>query len=171
MISTAYCLTMAQYNNWMNRKLFDLRARLTDDLRKRDLHAFFRSIHGTLDHLLAVDAMLLAHFKEGAPRYLPEGELRSDFSELGRRRQKVDAEILAWSGAVSPDWPAQPYAFTNDEDGLPRSVTRSLWVMQLFNHQTHHRGQVTTLLTQLGQDIGSMDLHMSVPGADPEASR
>lgn len=168
MISSAYCVTMAQYNSWMNRKLFDLCARLPDEVRKRDLHAFFRSIHGTLDHLLAVDVMLLAHFKEGRPRFLPEGELCSDFKDLHQRRQAVDAEILTWSGTVTPECLAEPYIFTNDDDGSPRRVTRAFWVMQMFNHQTHHRGQVTTLLTQLGQDIGSTDLPMSVTNANTD---
>jgi uncharacterized damage-inducible protein DinB len=47
-----------------------------------------------------------------------------------------------------------------------RTVPRGFWVVQLFNHQTHHRGQITTVLTQLGHDIGSTDLHMSVPLPD-----
>jgi uncharacterized damage-inducible protein DinB len=165
MISTAYCLTMAQYNAWMNRKIFELCAGLTDDLRKNDLHAFFRSIHGTLDHILAVDLMFLSHFKQGTPRCLPERGLYEDFQALRQRREEVDAEMLAWSGAVSPEWLAKPSGFTHHEDGLPRRVTRGFWVVQMFNHQTHHRGQITTLLTQLGSDIGSTDLHMSVPYA------
>jgi uncharacterized damage-inducible protein DinB len=168
MIDTAYCLTMAQHGSWMNRKLFDLCATLPDDVRKRDLHAFFRSIHGTLDHILAIDMMFMAHFKEGAPTYLPEGEHWSEFRELRGRREAVDAEIMAWSGGLSAAWLAESSVLAHHGDGLPRHVTRGFWVVQMFNHQTHHRGQVATLLTQLGQDIGSTDLHMSVPYAGPE---
>jgi uncharacterized damage-inducible protein DinB len=166
MISTAYGVTMARYNSWMNRKLFDLCAGLTDDVRKRDLQAFFRSIHGTLDHILAVDLMFLAHFKEGKPRFLPEGHLYEDFSQMCRRREEIDAEMLGWAGAVSSDWLAEPAPFTHHEDGERRFVTRGFWVVQMFNHQTHHRGQVTTLFTQLGHDIGSTDMPMSVPKQD-----
>jgi uncharacterized damage-inducible protein DinB len=68
MISADYALTMARYNDGMNRKLFEICAGLSDEVRKRDLHAFFRSIHGTLDHILAVDVVFMAHFKEGKPR-------------------------------------------------------------------------------------------------------
>jgi uncharacterized damage-inducible protein DinB len=163
MISKAYCLTMARHNAWMNRKVYALCQGMTDAVRKSDLHAFFRSIHGTLDHILAVDLMFLSHFKEGGPRYLPETGLYDDFAALHRRREQADAEILDWSGTVSPDWLAEPADFKHHEDGLPRIATRAFWVVQMFNHQTHHRGQITTLLTQLGYDIGSTDLHMSVP--------
>jgi uncharacterized damage-inducible protein DinB len=166
MISPAYCLAMARYNGWMNAKLFDLCEGLSEAQRRRDLHAFFRSIHGTLDHILAVDQMLLAHFKQGTARFLPEGELCRDFQLLHRRRRELDAEILSWSGAVSAGWLAEEAAFKHHWDGLSRRVTRGFWVVQMFNHQTHHRGRVTTLLTQLGHDIGSTDLHMSVAAAD-----
>jgi uncharacterized damage-inducible protein DinB len=165
MISPAYCRSMAQYNSWMNAKLFALCAGLTEAERERDLHAFFRSIHGTLDHILAVDQMFLSHFRDGTPRFLPEGELCREFPLLDRRRRELDAKILSWSGTVGADWLAEEAHFTHHEDGRPRLVPRGFWVVQMFNHQTHHRGQVTTLLTQLGHDIGPTDLHMAVPQA------
>jgi uncharacterized damage-inducible protein DinB len=166
MIISQYCVTMAQYNAWMNAKLYDLCGNLTDEERKRDQRAFFRSIHGTLNHLLAADVMLLAHFTQGTPTFLPSGDLYEDFSELHQRREEVDVEILDWLRAVSVDWLEEPSPYTHHEDGLPRTVPRGFWVVQMFNHQTHHRGQITTVLRQLGHDIGSTDLHMSVPLPD-----
>jgi uncharacterized damage-inducible protein DinB len=163
MISTAYCQTMARYNSWMNRKLYALCAGLSDEVRKRDLHAFFRSIHGTLDHIFACDRMFMSHFTRGTARHMTEGTAYADFAALRVARERLDTEILDLSGGLSDDWLAAPAPFTHDEDGLPRHVTRAFWAMHMFNHQTHHRGQVTTLLTQLGQDIGSTDLHMSLP--------
>jgi len=163
MILPAYCLTMARYNAWMNSKLFGLCAAIPDETRKQDLHAFFRSVHGTLDHILAVDLMFLRHVKHGEPTYLPPGNLYSDFAEMHRRRIEVDEEILAWAGTVPAAWLAETSTFNHHGDHLPRQVTRGFWVIQMFNHQTHHRGQLTTLLTQLGQEIGSTDMHMSVP--------
>ena len=171
MISSAYSLTMARYNSWLNRKLFELCATLKDEVWKRDMHAFFRSIQGTFDHILAVDVMVMAHFKDGKPRFLPKDTLCSEFPELRRRQETVDAEILDWAGALSTEWLAAPSPFTHHGDGLPRQVTRGFWVMQMFNHQTHHRGQITTLLTQLGIDIGSTDMHMSVPSEDGDRFR
>ena len=165
MIANGYCRTMATYNAWMNDKLYGLCATLDDDARKADRGAFFRSIHGTLDHLVAVDAMLLSNFRLGTPTYLPPGTLYEDFALLRWRRDELDREIIDWSAGLSSDWLAEPVSFEHHGDGLPRQVTRGFWVVQMFNHQTHHRGQITTLLTQLGHDVGSTDLHMAVPPA------
>ena len=123
--------------------MYRICAELTDEERKADRGAFFRSIHGTLDHLLAVDVMLLAHYTEGKPTFLPTGELCQSFDELRRRREETDAKLLEWSRSLSDEW----------------LEVQGFWVVHLFNHQTHHRGQITTLLTQLGHDIGSTDLH------------
>jgi uncharacterized damage-inducible protein DinB len=168
MITSQYCVTMAQYNSWMNAQMYTLCATLTDEERKRDHRAFFRSIQGTLNHIPAVDLMLLSHFTHGTPTFLPAGDLYENFNELRHRREEVDVAILDWSRSVSVDWLEAPSPYTHHGDSLPRTVTRGFWVVQMFNHQTHHRGQITTVLTQLGHDIGSTDLHMSVPR--PEAT-
>jgi uncharacterized damage-inducible protein DinB len=126
----------------------------------------FRSIHSTLNHLLAVDVMLLSHFTHGTPTFLPVGDLSENFQELRQRREEGDGAMLEWSRSVPVDWLAAPSPYTHHGDGLPRTVTRGFWVVQMFNHQTHYRGQLTTVLTQLGHDIGSTDLHMSVPLPD-----
>jgi len=163
MITRQYCETMAQYNSWMNAKLYELCGTLPDEERKKDRQAFFRSIHSTLNHLLAVDLMMLASFTQGARTFLPEGDVCDNFDDLRRKREDVDLEILGWARSVPADWLEEPSSYAHHGDGLTRKVTRGFWVVHLFNHQTHHRGQVTTLLTQLGLDIGSTDLHMSVP--------
>lgn len=162
MIDSLYCRTMATYNAWMNGKIYSLCATLDDAERKADRSAFFRSIHGTLDHLVAVDAMLMSHFGHGTPTFLPRGAVYEDFARMRQRRDELDREILDWSTGISSDWLAGPVTFTHYGDGLPRQVTRGFWVVQMFNHQTHHRGQVTTLLSQLGLDPGSTDLHMGI---------
>lgn len=152
-------MTMARYNAWMNTKMYRICAELSDEERKADRGAFFRSIHGTLDHLLAVDVMLLAHYTEGKPTFLPTGELCQSFDELRRRRGEEDAKLLEWSRSLSDEWLEVPSSYTDHVTDLSHVVPRGFWIVHLFNHQTHHRGQITTLLTQLGQDIGSTDLH------------
>ena len=168
MITSQYCVTMAEYNSWMNTKLYALCATLSDVERKKDLQAFFRSIHGTLNHILACDLMFLASFTRDAAFVECEGDLHEDFDELRQHRGTVDLQLLQWSKLVSHEWLNNPSTYTHYEDGVARSVTQGFWVAHMFNHQTHHRGQITTLLTQSGHDIGSTDLHMSVPlpGAD-----
>jgi uncharacterized damage-inducible protein DinB len=163
MITSQYCAVMATYNSWMNAKMYALCETLTDVDRKKDLGAFFRSIHSTLNHVLACDLMFLASFTEDAGFVECEGDLHEDFTALRQDRARVDARLSEWSRTVSPEWLAASSTYTHHEDGATRTVTQAFWVVHMFNHQTHHRGQVTTLLTRLGYDIGSTDLHMSVP--------
>jgi uncharacterized damage-inducible protein DinB len=155
---------LARYNRWMNDKLYELAGGLTDDARKRDSGAFFKSIHGTFNHLLLADRVWLARFT-GAT--VPEGfigpgiraldqELYADFAELRRERATTDDELAAWVASVTPERLAGPLVFMRrgQKQELP------LWwaVAHAFNHQTHHRGQVTTLLSQQGCDPGVTDL-------------
>jgi uncharacterized damage-inducible protein DinB len=163
MITSKYCVTMAEYNSWMNAKMYGLCATLTDADRKKDQQAFFRSIHSTLNHILACDLSFMASFAGTAQPPESEGDLHQGFDNLSRQRLVVDRQIEEWSHSVQADWLESPSTYTHNEDGVPRIVTRGFWVVHMFNHQTHHRGQITTLLTQLGQDIGSTDLHASVP--------
>jgi uncharacterized damage-inducible protein DinB len=167
MITNQHCRTMAQYNSWMNTAMYALCATLRDETRKAAPHASFRSIHSALNHILAVDLMLLSHFTRGTPTFLPRGDLYRDFDALRQARRETDLALLSWSDGVAQSWLAEPTCSEPETAGLPRRVTRGFWVAQLFQHQTHHRGQITGLLTQLGQDIGSNDLYRSVVPSRP----
>ncbi|MBX3229199.1 MAG: damage-inducible protein DinB [Labilithrix sp.] len=156
---------MARYNRWMNDKLYATAEKLADAERKQDRGAFFGSIHRTLNHLLLADRVWLGRFTGAA---LAEGEmgpggirtldqeLYADFVELRRERAKTDDELDAYVAALTADKLAGPLSFVRrgSRNELP------LWhaVAHLFNHQTHHRGQVTTLLMQAGHDPGVTDL-------------
>jgi len=102
MITSQYCVVMAEYNSWMNAKMYALCESLTDIDRKKDLGAFFRSIHGTLNHILACDLMFLASFTKDAAFVECEGDLHEHFTELRQDRARVDARLLEWSRGVSP---------------------------------------------------------------------
>ena len=165
MESLDYCLTMARYNRWMNERLYRVCGEVPDSERKQDRGAFFRSIHGTLNHLLLGDRIWMGRFK-GHPfevRSLDQ-ELYGDFEELRREREETDGEILDWVAGLSAAELAAPFSF--------RSIVQAgehvypLWVLvvHFFNHQTHHRGQLTALLAQVGCDYGVTDL-ISLPGA------
>ncbi|MBX3270639.1 MAG: damage-inducible protein DinB [Sandaracinaceae bacterium] len=165
MISLDWVRALARYNRWMNDKLYALAAALGDEERKRDAGAFFSSIHGTFNHLLVADRIWLARFEgvtapDGAMG--PQGirsldqELYADFDELRRERALTDDALSAWVSELTDARLAAPLVFTRR--GQPQ--TAPLWwsVAHLFNHQTHHRGQITTLLTQRGHDPGVTDL-------------
>jgi len=158
-IGVGYARMMARYNRWMNRNLYDCGARLTDTERKEDVGAFFKSIHGTLNHLLVGDSVWMGRFQ--GPVFLPTSlaqELHADFTELRRARAAMDARILEWATNLTDAVLASELRYTSIVNPAPRSMPMSLAVMHFFNHQTHHRGQVTTLLMQRGIDPGVTDL-------------
>lgn len=158
MPSPEYCALMARYNRWMNRKLYAICADLSDEVRKQDRGAFFRSIHGTLNHLLFGDIVWMARFqqREGPKRII--AELHADFGELRAAREAMDARILEWTATLTPQWLVAPFSYASNVDRRVRTMPAWVLVAHLFNHQTHHRGQLTTLLSQLGIDPGVTDL-------------
>ncbi|MEL6365366.1 MAG: DinB family protein [Pseudomonadota bacterium] len=159
MISSAYVRSMAQYNGWMNRKVYEAAAELPDDERKRERGAYFGSIHRTLDHILFGDRAWLGRFTGHAYDISSkDGHLYEDFAELLAARRAMDDDILAFAETVTDAWLAGETTWTSGMDGLTRSRPNWALVAHMFNHQTHHRGQVATLLSQLGADIGSTDL-------------
>jgi uncharacterized damage-inducible protein DinB len=159
MIDVEYCQTMARYNRWMNERLYELCAGIADAERRADRGAFFRSIHGTLDHIVYADLAFLSRFTGDPPDVPPLGqELYADFAELRSVRKAVDARLIDWTAKLSAEWLAAPFTYTSKVDGATRTLPTWVLVTHLFNHQTHHRGQLTTLLSQLGYDPGVTDL-------------
>jgi len=163
MIGGEYARTMARYNRWMNGRLYECCARLTEAERKRDMGAFFKSIHGTLNHLLLADRLWLGRFV--GPVFVPGSladELYADFGELARERAKTDDAIDAWVETLTDAKLRGELAYTSIVNPAPRRIAMGLAVVHFFNHQSHHRGQLTTLLMQQGIDPGATDL-MWVP--------
>lgn len=166
---------MAEYNQWMNAKVFEAAGRLSAAEVAQDRGAFFDSILGTLNHLLVADLVWLRRFKAYAPHRLlleaverwPQppslGQLLyPELADLQAERVTVDQLIRDWAGVLTDTDLAQPLSYQNMQ-GVPALRTYASLVQHLFNHQTHHRGQVTTLLTQAGQDVGVTDLLMLIP--------
>lgn len=149
---------MAQYNHWMNQKLYAICAEIPDSKRKEDLGAFFKSIHGTLNHLLFGDRAWIGRFI-GEPFTAKIGDdLYEDFNELVVQREITDLQIIEWSKNLSSEWLHQDFKYISGVDGKTRILPAWVLVTHMFNHQTHHRGQLTTLLSQLGYNPGVTDL-------------
>lgn len=165
----------ARYNAWFNDRLYTSAEALTDAQRKEDRGAFFGSIHATLNHLLVADRIWLRRFRACALEAgweatmlddevlrLPEGvkldsQLHADWDELGEARRRLDAALEAWVAAMPAGFPRGTMRYATTA-GKPREHAAWLAVTHFFNHQTHHRGQVTTLLMQAGVDPGVTDL-------------
>ncbi len=158
--------TMAQYNRWMNERLYGVCAEIPDRERKRDRHAFFASIHGTLNHVLLGDRLWLGRFtaRPFAVEALDQ-ELYADFDGLRGARAQTDGDILAFSESLDEDALARDFTFTTIVDPGEHVFPFRHVLLHFFNHQTHHRGQVTTLIKQAGYEPGVTDL-MWLPGIE-----
>lgn len=157
-----YAIAMARYNMWQNESLTGAASGLDDAARQLDRGAFFGSIERTFAHLLWGDQMWLHRF---AGTGLPAATSIPGSVEMGMgwdafcdARAAFDARILAWAHGVGADW------FDGDltwfSGGLGRDVTKpkQVLVLQLFNHQTHHRGQIHAMLTAAGAKPGDTDI-------------
>lgn len=166
MLDREYAVLMAEYNRWMNTKVFAACRPLSDEERKRDRGAFFQSIHGTLNHLLWADRAFLSRLLAwDLPIGSPRDVLFAEFEPMAAERERLDGILLEWAQNLPEGALAETYELNSVTYQRRRRMPRYLLVVQMFNHQTHHRGQLTTLLTQLGCDIGSTDLPF-MPYAD-----
>ena len=177
---------MARYNQWMNARLYAAAAGLEVAELRADRGAFFGSILSTLQHILAADTHWMKRFAAHATtltsldavRALPlpalvRGLTCPDFAVLRAERERMDAAIMAFAVEATEDLYAQPLSYTNTA-GETHTKLFAPVLRHFFNHQTHHRGQVTTLLSQLGIDVGVTDLSalvpdLGVPGSDPSS--
>ncbi|MBI2963698.1 MAG: damage-inducible protein DinB [Deltaproteobacteria bacterium] len=149
---------MAGYNRWMNERLYASCATLSDEERKRDRRAFFRSIHGTLNHLLLGDRAWLGRFTgRPVPFRSLDQDLYADFAELRGQRAETDAAIEEFCRELTDERLAAEIDYATQAGKRYRHPLGPA-VLHLFNHQTHHRGQITTLLSQLGIDPGGTDV-------------
>ena len=153
---------MAAYNRWMNDSLYSVCALIPDENRKKDMGASYKSIHGTLNHLLLADILWLGRF-ENTPKTFPSLDyvLTDDFHELRAEREATDNHIESWvvmEGNKMEEELDQPVRFHSMTLDKEVSVQRRISLIHFFNHQTHHRGQLTTLLNQAGYDFGPVDL-------------
>ena len=162
MITVEYLRTMAAYNAELNRRVYGAALTLTDEQRQTDEGAFFKSIHGTLAHVLWADQIWMARFGVGEPPpYRPiaqSGETLLSFDELWSTRQTFDADIITWANQTTPEDILGEIEWFSGATQQRQVKPKALCIMQLFNHQTHHRGQVHAILTRRGASTGDTDL-------------
>ena len=146
---------LARYNALANERLYDACARLSDEERRRPRPAFFKSIHGTLNHILLGDRIWLARF---AGREVPstglDRVLYQDFDAL----RAADAQIQTFAEGLDEGFLDGVIVYRNNEGQVHRDPA-ALLITHLFNHQTHHRGQVHDLLCQTQVPPPVLDLH------------
>ncbi len=161
MIDRAYVQRMARYNRWQNENLYGVADRLSEEERGRERGAFFGSIHKTLNHLLWGDQIWMSRLAntKKPDAGIPESVgLFDDWENLKSARASFDQAILDWADTLEPTWLAAEQSYFSFATG--RNVTKPRWVLvtHMFNHQTHHRGQVHSMLTQAGGRPSDTDL-------------
>ena len=170
-----HIVLMAAYNEAMNAKLYAAAAQLAPQDLFGERQAFFGSLFATMNHLVVGDTIWLKRFSIHPAQHSALGDIRAramptglttpmaaDLAGLHAMRQQLDATICAWAAELTEADLEQILCYANTRGVVSRKRFSSL-VMHLFNHQTHHRGQATTLLSQSGIDIGVTDLLMLIP--------
>lgn len=164
---------LAAYNRWANARLYEAALALDEADYRRDVGAFFKSLHGTLNHLLATDRIWLKRLTgEGdAPSRL-DAILHEDRRALAASRAAEDERIIGYIASLDEQAIAgiQHYLTTA---GKPFEQQRREILAHLFNHQTHHRGQAHTILSIVtGREPPSLDLLLFQRGvAAPDLRR
>lgn len=166
---------MGRYNQWMNENLHEVLAALPHDELVRDRGVFFGSLLGTCNHLLVGDTIWLQRFAAhpaGFSSLLPVTRLpqpsslrqiiHSEFAELRKGRQEMDEVILDFVDEVREKDYEQVLSYSNTRNEQFNRQFGFL-VQHMFNHQTHHRGQLTALLSQMELDYGVTDLLVKIP--------
>lgn len=170
MVSNDYARRMAAYNRWMNEKVYAAAARLSASELAAERGAFFGSVLGTLNHLMVADLIWLKRFSALPDFHAALAPLRDlaaptaldavpypVFTQLRERRQWLDGVIEAWADSLGGGDLQQVLEYSNTRGQRFRKRMDGV-AMHFFNHQTHHRGQITTLLSQAGIDVGETDL-------------
>ena len=161
MIDRAYVQRMARYNRWQNQNLYGVANVLSDAERRAERGAFFGSIHKTLSHILWGDMVWMSRFsavvkpEAGIPESV---SLFPDWEGLKVERTAFDQTMIEWADAIESSWLAAEQTYYSA--ATKREWTRPRWMLvtHMFNHQTHHRGQVHCMLTQAGGKPSDTDL-------------
>lgn len=166
---------MSRYNQIMNHKIYRVVEQLDDEEIKRDRGAFFGSILGSLNHIYVADVIWIRRFANHSQQYLSLNRLPelASYTELNQTvadnletmtkiRQKLDIIIINWCQEIEQGDLETNLQYKNTK-GNAYCKNFGQLIHHFFNHQTHHRGQISTLISQQGLDLGVTDLLAIIP--------
>jgi uncharacterized damage-inducible protein DinB len=150
---------LARYNRWANARLYQAAFALPDTLYRQDVGVFFRSLHGTLNHLLLTDRMWLTRLTgEGKQPTRLDEVLFDQLVELARSRAHEDDRIISLISSYEESALALPHAYQTTS-GKSQEQPLADILLHFFNHQTHHRGQAHSCLSIVtGSEPPALDL-------------
>ena len=155
----AYFATLARYNVWATRRLFEHVDALPEADYRRDAGLFFKSVHGSLNHLLVAEhEAWFPRFAQGVSnRIALDTELETDRARL---RERLVEGAQHWAPLIAA-LPAERFDATLDYTttrGVAQSLPFAATLGHVFNHATHHRGQITAALTAMGHACPELDM-------------
>jgi uncharacterized damage-inducible protein DinB len=171
---------LARYNQWMNERLYAAAATLPEQAVAQNRGAFFGSLLGTLNHLVVADTIWLQRFATHPAQYPALAAIAASptpaalgavqaasLAGLLTLRQTLDATIATWMPQVNAAELDVALHYCNTRGETHRRRFGDL-LLHFFNHQTHHRGQASTLLSQAGAEVGVTDLLALIPQMEME---
>ncbi|MEM1234023.1 MAG: DinB family protein [Pseudomonadota bacterium] len=163
MIRAEYCRAMARYNAWQNKGLREAMATLPEAELTADRGAFFGSILGTANHLLWGDRMWMSRFAGWAKPTKPGPKSATYYPDAAAwqaARDAADAGIIVWAEAPSDGDLQGDLSWFSGAAGTDMTMATAVCVVGFFNHQTHHRGQIHKMLTEIGYRPGDTDFFL-----------
>jgi uncharacterized damage-inducible protein DinB len=161
---------LVDYTVWANHRVVRAAATLTVDEFKRDLGSSHGGVRGTLAHMVGTEWIWLERFKGISPDRGPDEAEFPDILAVKERWGVIEAHRADWLASLREDQVSAVIAYKNLK-GEPNAVPLWQIVQHMTNHATYHRGQVITLLRQLGARAVGTDMvtwdRERAAGADP----
>lgn len=152
-----YFRLLFDYNTWANHRLLDACEALSGEQFMRDLHSSFSSVRDTLAHIAGGEWLYLERFRNRSPEKLPPSNEYLDLASLRAKWAQIERDLSDLSAGLSQADLDRVLDYRNTR-GTPYSNRMSELLQHLANHSTYHRGQVTTMLRQLGAKAATLDL-------------
>jgi uncharacterized damage-inducible protein DinB len=160
----SYFIKLAHYNKWANDRLYEAISQLSATEFEQDCDVFFKSIQGTLNHILVADLAWLGRLEKNPRTDLRLNDiLYADFSSLQVARVEQDTRIIDFCEIIDEQFLNEILNYQSISAGAYEAEVKMI-LGHVFNHQTHHRGHVHACLTRLGKPAPDMDLMYFVLG-------
>lgn len=153
MIQKEYVLHMARYNAWQNSQLRGIVRDMDETELMAERGAFFGSLFATINHILFADSLWMSRWCSDVPNPVGGVDHKSFTKTLGdwdAARFRMDGRIRIWAQTLfNIDLVGTEEWYSNDQERT-MCQAKALCVAHMFNHQTHHRGQVSQMLSHMG---------------------
>jgi uncharacterized damage-inducible protein DinB len=150
---------LSQYNAWANNRLYVSCGALNKEELNQNRLAYFGSIINTLNHILVADRLWLSRFKHEVVEMVDLGAvLYTEFKQLKAAREKEDKDIIGFIRSQNEDTLSKGVFSYMDTRGYSLEAEYNKALIHFFNHQTHHRGQVHTMISQAEKEPPELDI-------------